>query len=242
MNSIKDFAGEARALAKNPLGIIALFIILVYGVASFVFTTGETSLKSIYERLPFILFLTLFPVAVLFVFAWLVANHHKKLYGPGDYEKDESFLSTFGPGVMPPTEIREQKTLMATSAGETVQRFTEADVPLDREYGEHVKTGFCLLHAVEVLQVRSMTKAGRYRIRVWIESIQHRSLSDIESVTYRLWDDFTPRMFTSTSSMKNFDLWLHVYGEFPVLAMLKFKDGSTTILQRYLDIPGRPQD
>lgn len=36
MTEIKSFGQTAKGLARNPLGIIALFIVLVYGVAGLV--------------------------------------------------------------------------------------------------------------------------------------------------------------------------------------------------------------
>jgi hypothetical protein len=39
-----------------------------------------------------VIFVVAFPVLVLGVFAWLVISHHNKLYGPGDFRTDESFL------------------------------------------------------------------------------------------------------------------------------------------------------
>jgi CheY-like chemotaxis protein len=35
-----------------------------------------------------------FPVIVFFGFLWLVAKHHKKLYGPSDFKDEENFLKT----------------------------------------------------------------------------------------------------------------------------------------------------
>ncbi len=88
--SVKSFGDTAKSLARNPLGIIALFIVLVYGFASLVtafagsFNTGE--------RLPLIWFLVLFPVLVLGVFAWLVSRHGGKLYGPSDYRDEGNYV------------------------------------------------------------------------------------------------------------------------------------------------------
>ncbi len=68
-NDLKAFGETAKSLARNPLGIIALFIVMVYGLASLVrafarsFTPGE--------RVPLTYFLITFPVLVLGVFAWL---------------------------------------------------------------------------------------------------------------------------------------------------------------------------
>ncbi len=90
MASIKEFGEAAKGLAKNPLGIIALFIVLIYGFASFV--VGLSGHLQPGERIPLIWFLVVFPCLVLGVFAWLVSCHHTKLYAPSDYKEDESFI------------------------------------------------------------------------------------------------------------------------------------------------------
>ncbi|WP_345366747.1 response regulator [Actinoallomurus liliacearum] len=82
-----EFADRALRFSRNPLGIIALFIVLIYGLAALV-TTFASSLSS-GERLPLIYFLIIFPVLILGVFAWLVSRHSNKLFAPSDF-KDES--------------------------------------------------------------------------------------------------------------------------------------------------------
>ena len=71
-----------------------LFIVLIYGIAGlvsvFVPGIGETN------RSILILFLVLFPVAVLVVFAWLVSFHHTKLYPPQAYRDESHSVATFG--------------------------------------------------------------------------------------------------------------------------------------------------
>jgi len=86
-----DFSNTAQKLARNPLGIIALFLLLVYGIAGLVFGLAAKNL-SVLERQPLIWFLVVFPVLVLVLFAWLVARHHTKLYAPSDYRDTEGFF------------------------------------------------------------------------------------------------------------------------------------------------------
>jgi hypothetical protein len=57
-HSVKDFGATAHGLAKNPLGIIALFIVLVYGLASLVIITGSSLGDP--EKLLLVYFLVLF--------------------------------------------------------------------------------------------------------------------------------------------------------------------------------------
>jgi hypothetical protein len=81
------FGETARGLAHNPLGIIALFIVLVYGFASLVVGIGANLDPA--STIVLVWFMVLFPVLVLGVFAWLVSRHHWKLYSPRDYGKGE---------------------------------------------------------------------------------------------------------------------------------------------------------
>ena len=89
-NPLNEFGATAKSLSRNPLGIIALFIVLVYGLACLVVMTGGS--LSISEKLPIIYFLIIFPFVVLGVFTYLVAFRAGQLFAPGDYKKEETFL------------------------------------------------------------------------------------------------------------------------------------------------------
>jgi CheY-like chemotaxis protein len=90
MDQTPGFGETAKSLSRNPLGIIALFIVLVYGFASLVtafagsFTSGE--------RLPLIYFLVVFPVFVLGAFLWLVSKHSGSLYAPSDFKNEDNYV------------------------------------------------------------------------------------------------------------------------------------------------------
>ncbi len=89
--AIKEISESALGFTKSPLGIIALFIVLVYGFASLVVALGQNVGPHI---VPLIYFMVYFPVLVFFGFLWLVAKHHRKLYGPSDFKDEENFLKT----------------------------------------------------------------------------------------------------------------------------------------------------
>ncbi len=91
-----EFLKGAKEFARNPLGIVALFISLIYGFASLLLGASADKLESI-ERWPLLLFIVLFPFTVLYVFYKLVTEHHGKLYSPSDYKTDDSFLRTLSP-------------------------------------------------------------------------------------------------------------------------------------------------
>lgn len=89
------FYNSLPKLSRNPIGIIALFIALIYAIAALVLSFG--SQLDANHRLILIIFLVIFPFIVLFTFYKLVTKHHIKLYAPVDYRSDESFLNTLDP-------------------------------------------------------------------------------------------------------------------------------------------------
>lgn len=88
-----DFLKGAKDLSRNPLGIIALFISLIYGFAVLLLNSNVEKFSP-WERAALVIFIVLFPVIVLVAFYKLVTNHHGKLYAPADYQDDSSFLRT----------------------------------------------------------------------------------------------------------------------------------------------------
>lgn len=84
----------AVKLSQGPLGIIALFIVLIHGFASI--TLGLANDIGEGNRSVLVWFLVLFPVVVFFVFAWLVSCHHLKLYPPQAFRDEAFFLRSAG--------------------------------------------------------------------------------------------------------------------------------------------------
>lgn len=105
MSPIQEFGKTASDLSRNPLGIIALFVVLVYGIAGLVFSASAGSLTP-EERFPLILFLAIFPVCILLTFAYLVSRHHTKLYSPRDFPQEDGFLRAIQ--LAPPSALKEK--------------------------------------------------------------------------------------------------------------------------------------
>lgn len=79
-----NLVSEAKNFIKNPLGIIGLFIILVYATAALV--AGVTMFnKGLGVNDPITWFIIGFPVLVLVVFFILVVYYHTNLYAPSDF-------------------------------------------------------------------------------------------------------------------------------------------------------------
>ena len=69
-----------------------------------------------------------------------------------------------------------------------------------------------------------------------------KPLNEISRVTYRVWDDARLPIISTTSRRTNFELWLSLYGEFPVLAYIERNGKAGVWVTRYVDLPGRPPD
>ena len=88
-SSLKD-------LVRNPLGIVALFIFLIYGIASLLLGLTASVLES-GERYLLVSFVVVFPIVVLLAFYRLVTLHHGKLYSPGDFKDEANFFRMLTP-------------------------------------------------------------------------------------------------------------------------------------------------
>ena len=86
-----NFFESAKSLARNPLGIIALFLVLVYGLAAMVVAFAGSFTPD--ERTPLIWFLVIFPVLVLGIFGWLVSCHSNKLFAPSDFKDETNYVN-----------------------------------------------------------------------------------------------------------------------------------------------------
>lgn len=93
-------------IIRNPLGIIALFLSVIYGIAGYVISNGVSYLHGSCERLPLIYFIVFFPLIVLVAFIYLVVKHNEKLYAPKDFDNQDGFLEANGKKIKPdePTE------------------------------------------------------------------------------------------------------------------------------------------
>lgn len=104
---------NAVRLAKNPLGIIALFIVMVHGFVCIL--TACIGNFQFYERIILIIFITTFPIMVLFVFYTLVTKHYINLFSPGDYKNEENL-------------VKMQMSVVGSLAAATSKNSAESDL------------------------------------------------------------------------------------------------------------------
>lgn len=92
---------KENSIVKNPLGIIALFITSIYGIAGLVMGPNFDNLQGNCERQPIIWYFILFPIVILGVFTYLVIKHNEKLYSPKDFDNQDGFLIANGKTLLP---------------------------------------------------------------------------------------------------------------------------------------------
>lgn len=88
---INSFGNIAGRLARNPLGIIALAFVLVYGITGLAATSNNFSVD---QREVLTWFLVIYPCVVILVFYRLVSRHHEKLYAPSDFNDERNFMAS----------------------------------------------------------------------------------------------------------------------------------------------------
>jgi hypothetical protein len=133
---LKEFGDTAIKLARNPLGILALLIVLVYGIAGLVASSDSFQNQ---ELNILVWFLVLFPVIVLFVLLYLVTKHHDKLYAPSDFADEAHFVKLIESKISDSPKIKNMS--MASNAieeelGALVAKNsdidTDSDIVLDK--------------------------------------------------------------------------------------------------------------
>lgn len=120
---MNNFLQHAKGLTRNPLGIIALFVSLIYGFACLVLSTSISNLHDNCERLPLIWFIIVFPIIILVAFIFLVTKHHGKLYSPSDYGSADSFLKTIeGAKKFEPVQIEASEAIQEGDSNSLVRK------------------------------------------------------------------------------------------------------------------------
>jgi hypothetical protein len=221
--SVGQFFQGAKGLSGSPLGIIALFILLVYGFAALTFGLSIGKLGE--ERLIIIWFLVGFPVLVLFVFTLLVIYHHRKLYGPTDFANQEDFLklqeqlersekkvqilqevSNVAVDLEPPTEKFERKKLRRT--------VKHSDDPQKELWGGKREDNFRKIAVGKISPLKSDPDYFNVPLKVTSTDPENHPLDGV--VKFHLHDTFDPDVEEVEVAHGTAKLNLVSYGAFTV--------------------------
>jgi hypothetical protein len=238
MDGFSTFGQSAKGLARNPLGIIALFIVLVYGFASLVTTTG--SLQS-GERLPLIWFLVLFPVLVLFVFGWLVSCHHRKLYAPADFKDEHNFIAAINPELMKLTKVSSDSVNIPALA--SVEQTDGLGWPTERQQIYESCRNIFIAHLLHPSQDPNQL------FDVFIYLVRHKrdDFSDVKSVQFFFGRHWGNKVFDAEKIDGLFGIRTSAQGPFLCVCRVTMTDGVVLHVHRYIDfemgkaIAGQPK-
>ncbi|WP_428737230.1 pYEATS domain-containing protein [Sulfurimonas sp.] len=222
MNTLETFGNTAKDLARNPLGIIALFIVLIYGFAALLIGSSEHLVTT--ERMPIIWFLTIFPVIVLSVFAWLVSSHHKKLYAPSDFKDEKIFAGIENPQLSK-FVLAKQKYPDTQDLGISEQRAVE------REKIYEDCRGYFLAHIVE-----PSNKDGQ-EFDIFIYIIRHKSthFTDIDKAKFFFGSYWGNKIYEGTKTEDYIGVRTSAYGPFLCTCKISFKNNESITISRYID-------
>lgn len=221
-NSVTEFGKTAQGLAKNPLGIIALFIVLIYGFACLV--VGVSGHLQSIERLPIIWFMVIFPVIVLGVFAWLVSRHHKKLYAPSDYKDESHFLENSSPEL-------SKLTYVSKSTNHSEVASSESDWSNARRNIYKENKGYFIAHVLEP------TNKDGQEYDIFIYLIKHKSqdYKDVSKAEFFFGEYWGNKVYVGSSTGKYIGVRTSAYGPFLALCKITFKDGTSITISKYID-------
>lgn len=224
-NPLKDFASAAQGLAKNPLGIIALFIVLIYGFACLV--VGASSQLDAGERLPIIWFMVAFPVIVLAVFGWLVSRHHTKLYAPSDYKDETHFLEAVTP------ELKQLSYVSPATNGNNKFHLatTEDDWTTERNGIYENSRGYFIAHVLEP----SRKEGQEYDVFIYLIRHKSKEYSDIEKAEFFFGHYWGNKIYVGSNAGGFIGVRTSAYGPFLALCKITFKDSSTVTINKYID-------
>jgi prokaryotic YEATS domain len=183
-----------------------------------------------------------FAVVILFMSRLNGENLFRVLF---DRVKSGAAVSLAGVSIgSPPAEIRKGEHVGVTAEGikgaETAPPIEEA---LQRnDFPPNVVESPYLVHEAQVIRLRTDRTTGLYRVRVSLESDPIDDLKNVKRVTNRLHPTFPNRVIATEAREKNFELWVNVYGEFTIVAVVEHDGYPALWLTQYLDLPGRPPE
>jgi hypothetical protein len=250
--NLNNFGNTASKLAQNPLGIIALFIVLVYAFASLVVGFGRNLAEN--HTTVLVWFMVLFPALVLGVFAWLVSQHHTKLYAPKDYQKEENFIAALGFDVenlksVPPQDdldtstklSRVENIQLATSNLSEIQVLEEkvnkhdSEIILDRvEEREKIYRDSRLMVLVHAL-TPSNKPGFKYDISIYAKRHGDEDISDVAKAEFFFGKSWGHKIFTGTREGGIIGVSTSAYGTFLCTCLITFTDGQQASIYRYVD-------
>ena len=126
--SLETFAKATDRATRNPLGVIGLFIVLIYACAGLVLGSAGSTLDA-NQRWVMVVFIIFFPCLVLMVFYLLVTRHASKLYAPSDWRDEANFFRS-----QTTEEQKQRLEKEVSSAGDNTGSTRRSDEDIRAKY------------------------------------------------------------------------------------------------------------
>jgi hypothetical protein len=252
---LKEFTESAKQLTRNPLGVIGLFIVLVYGLACMVLATSAGSLDSCNKQ-TLVCFIVLFPCLILIAFYSLVTKHHKKLYAPADFRDERLFFRPLGENEKERRLEEEVSTIESSECAivgseEPKQKETQPQATARNRYAEAERLGFLAIEerlgkpiqkyvsvefgsrseAFDGLLVDGPT-LNLIEIKYFSRPAVKREF--LEAVLYRASTFVFRQLFHDKPELKDAVFWFVLVTDFPPEALASFKQKISDLFVRDL--------
>ena len=226
---------DLTKLTRNPLGIIGLFIWLIYSIAGIVFAVSISDLED-EVQLILVLFIVVFPFAILVIFYRLVTQHHEKLYAPGDFKDERLFFRPATADELIEKQINEVEELESDRAKAGIEPSATSDLKasflaiessaldfMEKGFGQSISRDF-----VTEIEGNKFIFDGVYqddkRLDLFAVKIYPRPAFKkefIEAVLYRAGSLLLHESVNNRS--RDFRLWLVIVTDFSGDALDEFK-------------------
>jgi hypothetical protein len=127
------------------------------------------------------------------------------------------------------TESEDEKALIDRLVRKDFERVKIGDYPY-------------LLHEASRTPKARYKYATRVYLEFWTDNEERPQQDAVEKVYYRVDDSFPKKwwVMSGEDARRGFQLVIRINGEFTIVAVVKYKNGDTVWLTRYLELPGRP--
>jgi hypothetical protein len=233
-----SFGSTATKLSQNPLGIIALFIVLVYGFASLVLAVGRNLDTG--AATPLVWFLVCFPVLVLATFAWLVSHHHTKLYAPKDFQDESLFFRVLERSAiadLPKVDSQQSPVAIPASLLKASEGPKSSDPATPEARAEDRQRFYDESRKLVLVHVLSPSRQRGQLFDVYIYLKRHKdeAIDDVLTAEFFFGRSWGNRVFVGQREGNLIGVATSAYGPFLCSCRVVLRDGSEIMLYRYID-------
>lgn len=226
---------------RSPLGVVGLFMVLVYGLATISFTVENTLTSS--QRWVLLGFVVLFPLAIFIGFLYLVAKLPRQLYGPSDFRTDDAFVA-FTQGfttikgeitdpIPEPDDLESGQLALPPSPDSQLHELEFTSDTLDKV----LLAVYFTQRGVFLGHVARPRPDGSYRVAIFLTGSPN--VRDAQHAEFYFGSGWRSKIFqASPDNSGRLGVVVLANDGFLALCRVTFRDGSTLLLNHYCNLEG----